>query len=101
MTCAFIDQFSELVKDHVESIMPTLHRTYLMVEPSTPDGCLIGNFESSFLLIPKVHINTHLCDFEGMNGISSPSFVCTSPTKTSISMDTSEDVRFSMTPRFL
>jgi len=50
MTCAFINQFLELVKSHVESIMFVLYKTNLRAGPAIAESCLLGNFEPLTLL---------------------------------------------------
>jgi len=63
MTRAFMDQFSGLVSDHVERTMHVSHETDLKVGPTILNGCLLGNCESPYPLIPEVQADTHLSDF--------------------------------------
>jgi len=48
-TPIFIDEFFELVKIHVECIVPVLHKTDVRIGPS-PLACLLGDFKSSLAL---------------------------------------------------
>ena len=50
LSCAFMDQFSKLVKSHVESIMLILHETDVKVGPTVCKGYLLGDFESLYHL---------------------------------------------------
>jgi len=95
MTRTLINHFSELVKGHVES-----NDTDLMVRPTTPKGCLLGDFESSYPLSSKSGVDTPLCDFEVKNDMFSPSFAYASPLETSTSLDTPEDVPIIPNPSF-
>ena len=88
MACIVIDQFSESVKTHVKSTMPILHEINLRAGPSTPEACLLGDFESSCPFSLYFQADTYLSDFEGKKDISSPFLACASPITTSSSMDT-------------
>jgi len=92
MACIVIDQFSESVKTHVKSTMPILHEINLRAGPSTPEGCLLGDFESSCPFSLYFQADTYLSDFEGKKDISSPFHTCASPVASSIFVDNSEDV---------
>ena len=50
MTISLIDQFSKLAKSHVENTITISHEIDLSVGPTTPKGCLLGDFESSYPL---------------------------------------------------
>jgi len=63
MTRAFMNQFSRLVRDHVESTMPISHETNLRVGPPIREGCLLGDCESPYPFIPKFQVDAHLSDF--------------------------------------
>ena len=91
MTRTLIDQFSKLVRNHVESIVLMLHEAGLGIGPSLPKDSLLGEFESSSPFSSHFQVDTHLRDFEGKKYIFSPSYACASPIETSISMDTSKD----------
>jgi len=73
--------------------MSVLQRTDLRGGPITPKGCLLGDFKSSYSLSIVFQFDIPLCDFEGNNDIYSPSFACTLLTKTSISINTPDDVQ--------
>ena len=89
MTSILINQFLELVKSYVESIVHVFRKTDLSIVPSLLEGHLLGDFKSSSPSIFKFQVD--ICDFEGKNDTSSPSFACVYPLETSFSMETPVD----------
>lgn len=79
MTRTLIDQFSELVKGHVDDIVPVSQGIDLRVGPTTPEGCLLGDFEFSYPLSSKSLADTLLCDFKVKNDIFTRFCTCFSP----------------------
>ena len=52
MIRTFMDQFSGLVRDDVESTMPISHEIDLTIGPTLPKSCLLGDCESLYPFIP-------------------------------------------------